>query len=41
MTARDGALYAVLQHGHFGSKLHRSDDDGTHLDGIAGAGFFA
>ena len=26
--ARDGALYAVLRHGHFGSKLHRSDDDG-------------
>jgi len=26
--ARDGLLYAVLRHGHFGSKLHRSDDDG-------------
>jgi hypothetical protein len=26
--ARDKALYAVLKHGHFGSKLHRSDDDG-------------
>ena len=26
---RDGALYAVLRHGHFGSKLHRSDDAGT------------
>jgi hypothetical protein len=25
---RDGALYAILRHGHFGSKLHRSDDDG-------------
>jgi photosystem II stability/assembly factor-like uncharacterized protein len=25
---RDGALYSVLRHGHFGSKLHRSDDDG-------------
>ena len=25
---RDKALYAVLKHGHFGSKLHRSDDDG-------------
>ncbi len=25
---RDGALYAMLKHGHFGSKLHRSDDDG-------------
>ena len=27
--ARDGTLYAVLKHGHFGSKLHRSDDDGA------------
>ena len=26
--ARDGAIYAALKHGHFGSKLHRSDDDG-------------
>src|SRR5436190_14732 len=26
---RDGTLYAVLRHGHFGSKLHRSDDDGA------------
>lgn len=26
--ARDGALYVVLKHGHFGSKLHRSDDGG-------------
>ena len=26
--ARDGTLYAVLKHGHFGSKLHRSDDGG-------------
>ncbi len=26
--ARDEALYAMLKHGHFGSKLHRSDDDG-------------
>jgi photosystem II stability/assembly factor-like uncharacterized protein len=25
---RDGALYAVLDHGHFGAKLHRSDDRG-------------
>jgi hypothetical protein len=24
----DGALYAALQHGHFGPKLHRSDDLG-------------
>jgi hypothetical protein len=26
--ARDGALYAVLKHGHFGAKLHRSDNEG-------------
>lgn len=25
---RDGALYAALKHGHFGCKLHRSEDDG-------------
>ncbi len=25
---RDGSVYAALKHGHFGSKLHRSDDDG-------------
>lgn len=26
---RDGAIYAALDHGHFGCKLHRSDDDGA------------
>jgi hypothetical protein len=26
---RDGALYAALAHGHFGVKLHRSDDGGA------------
>ncbi len=26
---RDGAVYAALDHGHFGAKLHRSDDGGT------------
>jgi hypothetical protein len=26
--ARDGTLYAALKHGHFGCKMHRSDDDG-------------
>ena len=26
--ARDGAFYAALKHGHFGAKLHRSDDEG-------------
>jgi hypothetical protein len=25
---RDGAVYAALKHGHFGAKLHRSDDGG-------------
>ncbi|MCK6550211.1 exo-alpha-sialidase [Myxococcota bacterium] len=25
---RDGAVYAALGHGHFGAKLHRSDDGG-------------
>jgi BNR/Asp-box repeat protein len=26
---RDGALYAALEHGHFGTKLHRSNDGGA------------
>jgi len=26
--ARDSALYTALRHGHFGAKLHRSDDGG-------------
>jgi photosystem II stability/assembly factor-like uncharacterized protein len=26
--SRDGAIYAALKHGHFGAKLHRSDDSG-------------
>jgi len=26
---RDGAIYAALNLGHFGAKLHRSDDDGA------------
>ena len=25
----DGAIYAALDLGHFGAKLHRSDDDGA------------
>lgn len=32
---RDGTLYAALKHGHFGSKLHRSDDDGKSWKEIA------
>jgi hypothetical protein len=25
---RDGVIYAALRHGHFGAKMHRSDDGG-------------
>jgi hypothetical protein len=32
---RDGALYAVLGHGHFGTKLHRSRDRGESWTEIA------
>jgi hypothetical protein len=32
---RDGALYAALDHGHFGVKLHRSRDDGAAWEEIA------
>ncbi len=32
---RDGALYAALRHGHFGPKLHRSDDGGESWTEIA------
>ena len=32
---RDGALYAALNLGHFGIKLHRSDDGGAQLDRVA------
>lgn len=32
---RDGAWYAALDHGHFGAKLHRSDDRGTTWTEIA------
>jgi hypothetical protein len=32
---RDGAIYAALEHGHFGTKLHRSPDDGTTWEEIA------
>jgi hypothetical protein len=37
--ARDGALYAVLKHGHFGSKLHRSDDGGASWQELAAPAF--
>lgn len=32
---RNGAIYAALGHGHFGSKLHRSDDAGATWTEIA------
>lgn len=32
---RDGAWYAALDHGHFGAKLHRSDDRGATWTEIA------
>lgn len=37
--ARDGALYAGLNHGHFGSKLHRSTDDGATWSEITAPAF--
>ena len=35
----DGALYAALKHGHFGPKLHRSDDGGATWQDIATPAF--
>lgn len=32
--ARDDAIYAALNHGHFGDKLHRSDDAGRSFEEI-------
>ncbi len=32
---RDGAVYAAVGHGHFGVKMHRSDDGGQRWEGIA------
>src|SRR5581483_4204014 len=37
--ARDGTLYCALKHGHFGSKLHRSDDDGRSWQELAAPAF--
>lgn len=37
--ARDGTLYAALKHGHFGSKLHRSDDGGATWTELAAPAF--
>ena len=28
VLSADGVIYAALKHGHFGAKLHRSDDGG-------------
>jgi photosystem II stability/assembly factor-like uncharacterized protein len=39
--ARDGALYAVLKHGHFGAKLHRSEDGGKTWQELAAPAFAA
>jgi hypothetical protein len=36
---RDGMLYAALKHGHFGPKLHRSDDDGRTWQELATPAF--
>ena len=33
--ARDGSWYAAIDHGHFGTHLHRSRDDGKRWDEIA------
>jgi hypothetical protein len=36
---RDGTLYAALKHGHFGSKLHRSEDEGRTWQELAAPAF--
>jgi hypothetical protein len=36
---RDGAIYAALKHGHFGAKLHRSDDGGRSFGEIGTPAF--
>jgi hypothetical protein len=36
---RDGAIFAALKHGHFGAKLHRSDDGGRTFDEIGTPAF--
>src|SRR5262245_11562147 len=35
----DGAIYVALKHGHFGPKLHRSDDNGATWQDIATPAF--
>ena len=36
---RDGAIYAALKHGHFGPKVHRSDDGGRNFAEIGSPAF--
>src|SRR5918998_4690285 len=36
---RDGAIYAALKHGHFGPKVHRSDDGGRNFVEIESPAF--
>ena len=36
---RDGVMFAALKHGHFGPKLHRSDDDGRTWRELAAPAF--
>ena len=36
---RDGTIYAALNHGHFGPKLHRSDDGGANWIEVATPAF--
>jgi len=35
----NGSIYAALKHGHFGAKLHRSDDDGKSWRELAAPAF--
>ena len=35
----DGVIYAALKHGHFGAKLHRSDDAGGSWRELAAPAF--
>ena len=37
--AADGVIYAALKHGHFGAKLHRSDDGGATWRELAAPAF--
>jgi hypothetical protein len=39
LRGRDDVIYAALKHGHFGPKLHRSDDDGRTWRELAGPAF--